>query len=213
METPNNQELGHEEGLVSNVLNNKKLIYGSIIAVVVIVLAIFACYFFAQNGSRKADDMVARADMEQNDSIAMNLYKEAAEQGYKSGNRAKVEVAIRLYNDGKYEEAIKYLDDASIDDEIVASGVYSLKGDCYVNLKKNDEALKCFKKAISVADENPSIVPLLLIKEANVYRAQGNFDDEFEAYETLINDYPQYVQSSQTDIRKYYERAKASAGK
>jgi tetratricopeptide (TPR) repeat protein len=124
-----------------------------------------------------------------------------------------VEVAIRLYNDGKYEEAIKYLDDASIDDEIVASGVYSLKGDCYVNLKKNDEALKCFKKAISVADENPSIVPLLLIKEANVYRAQGNFDDEFKAYETLINDYPQYVQSSQTDIRKYYERAKASAGK
>jgi flagellar biosynthesis/type III secretory pathway M-ring protein FliF/YscJ len=50
METPNNQELGHEEGLVNNVLNNKKLIYGSIIAVVVIVLAIFACYFFAQNG-------------------------------------------------------------------------------------------------------------------------------------------------------------------
>jgi ABC-type dipeptide/oligopeptide/nickel transport system permease subunit len=62
METPNNHELGHEEGLVNNVLNNKKLIYGSIIAVVVIVLAIFACYFFAQNGSRKADDMVARAE-------------------------------------------------------------------------------------------------------------------------------------------------------
>ncbi len=67
--------------------------------------------------------------MEQNDSIATSLYAEAAKAGYKSGNRAKVEMGIRLFNDGKYEEAIKYLDDADIKDDIVAAGVYSLKGD------------------------------------------------------------------------------------
>jgi tetratricopeptide (TPR) repeat protein len=214
METPQNHELGgHEESQVAKLLNNKKLIYGASIAVVAIVIIAFAWFFIAQSGSRNADEMIAKADMEQNDSIAFNLYKQAAEAGYKSGNRAKVEVAIRLYNNGKYEDAIKYLDDASISDNIVAAGVYSLKGDCYVNLKKNDEAIKCFNKAISKADENPDIVPLVLIKLANVYRAENKFDDEFEAYDKLINEYPQYVQSAQTDIRKYYERAKAAAGK
>jgi tetratricopeptide (TPR) repeat protein len=214
METPQNHELGgHEESQVAKLLNNKKLIYGASIAVIAVVVIAFAWYFIAQNGSRNADELVAKADMEQNDSIAFNLYKQAAEAGYKSGNRAKVEVAIRLYNEKKYEEAIKYLDDASISDNIVAAGVYSLKGDCYVNLKKNDEAVKSFKKAISEADENPDIVPLMLIKLANIYRAESKFPEEFDAYEQIINDYPQFVQTSQTDIRKYYERAKAAAGK
>lgn len=164
-----------------------------------------------QAGSNKADEIIAKADAASTDSVAVELYKEAADAGYKSGHRAAAEVAIRLYQDGKYEEAIKYLDKANLDDEVAAAGVYTLKGDCYVNLDKLDKAMDCYSKAESKADENPEIVPLILIKEANIYRAQEKYADEAKCYKEIIDEYPLYVQQSRTDIRKYYERALAQS--
>ena len=185
------------------------------LTVILLVCAIAACIwvFVHQNGTAKADEKIALADIEQNDSVATTLYAEAAKAGYKSGTRAKVEMGIRLFRQGKYEEAIKYLDDASIDDNIVAAGVEALKGDCYVNLQQLDKALGCYDDAISEADENPQIVPLMLIKKANIFREQKNYAAEAKAYKAILDDYPRYAQGSQTDIRKYYERAEAQAEK
>ncbi len=185
------------------------------LTVILLVCAIAACIwvFVHQNGTAKADEKIALADIEQNDSVATTLYAEAAKAGYKSGNRAKVEMGIRLFRQGKYEEAIKYLDDASIDDNIVAAGVEALKGDCYVNLQQLDKALGCYDDAISEADKNPQIVPLMLIKKANIFREQKNYAAEAKAYKAILDDYPRYAQGSQTDIRKYYERAEAQAEK
>ena len=119
-------------------------------------------------------------------------------------------MGIRLYNDGKYQEALEYLNDCSLDDEIAEAGVETLKGDCYVNLDQLDKALGAYKSAISEADENPEIVPFVLIKMANIYRAQGNFEAEAKAYKEIIDEYPSYTSSTRIDIRKYYERALAS---
>ena len=57
-------------------------------------------------------------------------------------------------------------------------------------------------------------MPFALIKLANVYRAQGNYKAEYEAYKTILDEYPsyQYAQGQQTDIRKYMERARIAAG-
>ena len=215
MENPNvtPQQTDRAEEIVAKAKANKKTVYGVLIAAAVIVAAVIIYINVAAAGSRKADDAIAKADMEQNDSIATSLNAEAAKAGYKSGNRAKVEMGIRLFNDGKYEEAIKYLDDADIKDDIVAAGVYSLKGDCYVNLDKNADALKCYDKAIGTADGNTQLVPLFLVKKANVYRAEGDYAKEAAAYKELIDEYPEYVRASQTDIRKFYERAQAQAAK
>ncbi len=199
------------EDIMAKAQANKKLITiaGVVIAAIVVVALVWI--FVSQNGNRKADELIAKADLEQNDSIATKLYAEAAEAGFKSGNRAKAEMGIRLYKEGKYQDAIKYLDDASLGDEIAAAGVEALKGDCYVNLDQYDKALGCYDDAISAADKNPQIVPLMLIKKANIYRAQGNFAAEAKAYKEIIDEYPSYVQSTQTDLRKYYERAQAAA--
>lgn len=181
-----------------------------LIIAAVCVVGMLAYILVAQNGSRKADELIAKADAEQNDSIALNLYAKAADAGYKSGNRAKAEMGIRLYNDGKYQEALEYLNDCSLDDEIAEAGVETLKGDCYVNIDQLDKALGAYKSAISEADENPEIVPFVLIKMANIYRAQGNFEAEAKAYKEIIDEYPSYTSSTRIDIRKYYERALAS---
>ena len=210
---PATEQVEQAEDIVAKARANKKTIAGISVAIVVVIAAVLVWLMVAQSGSRKADELIARADAEQNDSIALNLYADAAQAGYKSGNRAKAELGIRYYRDGQYEKALEYLDDASLDDEIAAAGVYTLQGDCHVNLEQYDQALKCYNKAISKADKNPEIVPFVLIKEANIYRAQGKFADEAKAYKTIIDEYPTYVATTRVDIKKYYERALASENK
>lgn len=208
--TPATEQIEQAEDIVAKARANKKTLVGVSVALVVVIVAVLVWLLVAQSGSRKADELIARADAAQNDSIALSLYADAAKAGYKSGNRAKAEMGIRLYREGKYEEALKYLDDASLDDEIAAAGVYTLQGDCHVNLDQLDQALKCYNKAISKADKNPEIVPFVLIKEANIYRAQEKYADEAKAYKTILDDYPTYVATTRVDIKKYYERALAS---
>lgn len=199
----------HEEGKKVN----RKLITGIAVAVVAVVVIALGWYFINQSGANAADEAIGKADIEQNDSVALELYKEAATMGHKSGNRAKLMVAINLYQDGKYQEALEYLEDASIDDEVIAAGAYSLTGDCYVNLEKYDEALNAYSKALNKAEGNSMVAPLILIKRANIFRAQQNYAAEFEAYDAIVNQYPEFLRASQFDVRKYRERARVAAGK
>ena len=199
--------------IIARAKANSKLIMALSIFICAVIIGVFVWYFVSRSGAAKADEAIARADIEQNDSIALQLYREAATHGYKSGNRARLEVATRLYEQGEYQEALEYVKDASFSDNIVKSGALALEGDCYVNLQQYPEALKAYDKAISAADENPTIVPLLLVKKANIYRAEKNYEDEYEALKEVVEDYPQFDRSAQADIRKMYERAKASAGK
>lgn len=201
------------QALLERAKNNRSTIIMICIIVVLIIFGLILYFYIANSNSAKADEAVSRADMEMNDSISLVLYQEAAGMGHKSGNRASAMAAIELYRQGKYEDALKYLKDTNLKDEVAASGVYMLTGDCYVNLQQYPEALKAYDKAISKADKNPLLVPVALIKKANIYRAEKNYEAEYEALKTVVEKYPQFAATSSIDIRKNYERAKASAGK
>ena len=113
----NNQEhvqpvIQEEADFVAKTKKYRKQLTTLFIVVAIILIAILAWFLVRQSQAAKADQAIALADVEQNDSIALNLYKEAATHGTKSGDRAKVEAAIRLYKAGNYEEAVKYLDEA-----------------------------------------------------------------------------------------------------
>lgn len=206
------QTLQDEAQNIKNQINKRTI---AIVAVIVVVIAIVVCgiILVRNNGSNKADEAVALADLEMNDSIKLARYIDAAQMGYKSGNRAKLNAAIQLYKKGEYQEAIKYLDDASISSSIIDAGRLSLMGDCYVNLQDYDKALSCYNKAISAADGNPQIVPFILIKEANIYREQGNYANEYDAYLKVTKEYPEYANAVRGDLTKYVERARIQAGK
>lgn len=208
--TPTPEQLEGAEGLVAKAKKNKKALVACSVVLIACVLGALIWIMVAQAGSKKADEAIAKADAALNDSVATALYSEVAEMGYKSGNRAKAEMGIRLYRQEKYKEALEYLNDCTLDDEVAAPGVYALAGDCHVNLGELDQALKSYSKAISAADENPEIVPFILIKEANIYRSQGNYAAEAKAYKEIIDEYPSYVSNTRLDIKKYYERALAS---
>ena len=199
-----------------NTAENLKKKKNVIIAIAVVVFLAIAGYIAWDAYKTKADQKseLALAAIYQDklmnnpgDSVLLVKYLDLANKGNKT---AALEAAIILYGDSAYTDCIKALDKASsLDSKIAEAGRLSLKGDCYVNLDNYDEALKCYKKAISAADKNPEIVPFILIKEANVYRAQSKFAEESKAYQEIINNYPEYANAH--DVQKYAERAAAAA--
>lgn len=189
---------------------NKKVIIWSLVAIVVVLAIAGGMYWSYYSGNKKANEAIGKADMEQNDSIRFEMYKKIADDGdYDANNRARVMVAGHYYEQGKYEEALKYLDKADLDGERVEAGICLLKGDCYANLNKLDEAINCYNEALKEANNNPAIMPYCMLKLANVYRAQKKYDKEYEEYLKIQSQYPSFM----GDIDKYVERAKIQAGK
>ena len=225
--------------IVAKAKANKKLIVILSSVLGVCLIGGLAWFFIHRSGTSKAADAIAVADMayikaqntpgENADSIALPLYLKAGEKGYDSGNRARIMAGSIYYKQGKYEEALKQFEDASLDGELVEPGIYIARGNCYANLKKYDEALKNFKKAESEAKGNASVAPYALVKQANIYEIQKKYKEEAECYERILNDYPQYAaneyievdesdpaaanynDNAGRDIKHYYERAKALA--
>lgn len=193
---------------------NKKIAIFSAIAIVVVLIIAGAVYFLHSNSVDKANEAIGLADIETNDSIRTAMYQKIADDGSTAANeRAQLMVAIKAYNDSNYTKALEYLEKPSVSSEIIGAGVYSLKGDCYVNLNKLDEAISEYEKAVSKADGNPTITPFVLIKMANVYAQQKNYAKEYECYNTIRTDYQAYVQNARINIDKYIERARIRAGK
>ena len=170
-------------GISEKVQNNPRVIlWGSLIVAAIVAVILIYVYVVREPGKNAANNAVGQADIELlmgNDSIALAKYQQvAANEGYDGANLARLNAAILLYKDKKYEEAIKYLNDYSAGESIIGASSKSLEGDCYVNLKKYNEALDCFKQAVKISDNNPHYTPAFLLKEATVYRELKDYKNE-----------------------------------
>lgn len=200
------------------IANNKKIIYWSV-GIVVAVGAFLAGYFFIYrnphlNKSFEAYNQV-ELDTQGNDSLAAVKYVEVAKKYGNSdgGNLARLSAGEAFYNQGKYKEALENLKEFSCDDPVLEANATILEGDCYVNLNKYAEALKCYEEATGIAKGNPQIVPRALLKKANIYDAQKKYADALKCYETIKTEYPEFKLGSGITVDAYIEREKARLGK
>lgn len=199
-------------GLGEKVQNNPKIIIWSCIAVAAVVCIILLyVYAIRQPAIDAGYDALGQADTELlmgNDSLALAQYQAvAAQHGYDAGNLANLNAAILLYRDGKYQDALNYLESYDATESIIGASSKSLEGDCYVNLKKYDQALACFKEAVKISDNNPHYTPAFLMKEATVLRALKDYKAEAAIYQQIIDEYPSYGQEMGIDLEKYLSRA------
>jgi len=170
------------------------------IAVAVVVIAVLAyIYLYKQPAVQKANEAIGEADrialFENNDSTALAAYEAVADDyGFDAGNRAKLEAAIMLYQQGEYQKALDYVSKYDNTDDVIAPLALGLKGDCLVNLDRNADAVKAFKKAIGESNDNPQLVPYFLQKLATIYTAEGNHADAIDAYKEIEQKYPFYAQ-------------------
>lgn len=204
-------------GIEQKVQNNQKVIMWITIALAAVVcIVLLYIYAFRQPRIEASNNAIGQADTELmagNDSIALLKYKDVAENySGDAANRAALNAAIILYRDKKYQEAIDYLKKYDTTDDVIGAGALSLEGDCYVNLKKYDDALACFRKAVKQSDNNPAYTPYFMMKEATVLHEQKKYAEEADVYAQIIKEYPQYGDNNRIDMEKYLERAKALAG-
>lgn len=207
----------HLTSIEQRVQNNQKgIMWACIIAAAVVCIILFYVYGIRKPGIEAANNAIGQADITMvmgNDSLALKQYQQVADEyGHDAGNRATLSAAILLYQQGKYEEALKYLKDYKASEEIIGAAAQSLEGDCYVNLKKYEEALGCFQKAAKTSDNNPYYTPFFMMKEATVQRKLKNYAAEAEIYRTIMDKYPQYSAAQQIDFEKYLKRAEIQAG-
>lgn len=194
--------------------NQKAILWISILAAIVIAGLLY--YFMSVQPAREdsrhqAIGVADREAMMGNDSVAVEIYRQVAAEGGQAGNRARLNAAIILYNNGEYEQALQIVSDYNPKDELIGAAAYSLKGDCQVNLDDLAGAVDSFKKAIKQSNKNPLYTPLFMQKLARVYAAQGNYNDEAKVYEEILSDYAQYNNQSGVNIEKDLELARLNA--
>ena len=100
-----------------HVENNKKIIIWSLAGIVAVAAVILLYYYGIYAPNKKASsDAISKADIELamgNDSTALAQYMQVADEfSGAQADRAALQSAIILYQKGKFEEAVKYLDDA-----------------------------------------------------------------------------------------------------
>ena len=212
------------------VANNKKIIYIGV-GVVACVAAFVLSYLFIYRNPRLQNSweaynkvlLMQQKDMSANDSILAVEYQKVSTNfsGTPAGNVAALAAAEAYYNVKNYDAASKLLEKIDLSEPLLESQAQALLGDCYVNMvvaketgnAKGDynKALACLDKAIDIADGNPELVPLYLIKKANVYSHLGQYDKSLACYEEVRDKYPRY--NFGNGIEYYIEREKALAGK
>ncbi len=199
------------------IADNKSVITWVVTGVLVAAALVFAfIHFYHKPKNEKAFTAYNKVEMTAmgNDSVAAAQYKEVADKfGGKAANLASLSAAEALYNEGKYEEAVKYLKKFSSKDAVLDANAIVLTGDCYVNLKKYDDAISAYQQAVRKADGNPQIVPRVLLKEANVYDEQKKYDKALECYTIIKKDYPDFRLGNGVDIDAYIARENARLGK
>lgn len=200
------------------IVENKNVIMWVVVAIIV-VAALVMCYLFLYRNPQVNKAYEAYNDVEikamGNDSVATAEYKKIADKysGTDAGDLAALSAGQALYNQGKYQEAAKYLEDGMTGEKVLDANTLALVGDCYVNLKKYDKAIEYFDKSIKKADGNPQIAPRVLLKEANVYDAQKKYDKALACYEQIRDNYPEFEFGNGVTVEAYIAREEARLGK
>ena len=107
----------------------------------------------------------------------------------KIGNQASYYAGRILLEQGKFEEALGYLSDVSMDDQIMAAQVITLQGDCYSEMENYKKAGKTYMAAANKRD-NQLTTPYALLKAGAAFEQAGSFDDAVDAYQEIEESYP-----------------------
>ena len=220
-ETKKQEELVNVEEVVNKseafLTKNKNTIVGGIVAVVVVIAAVF-CYnnyvkapreLKASEALFQAEQYFRNGNFEQalnGDSLGAVGFVTVAEEysGTEAGNLANAYAGMALAQLKKYEEAISYLNNFSGDDAMVAPAVMGTLGNCYAQLGQNDKAASTLMEAASMSDSH-SLSPIYLLQAGQIYEELGQNDKAVEAYKQIKNKYFNSMQAY--DIDKYIERA------
>jgi predicted negative regulator of RcsB-dependent stress response len=141
------------------------------------------------------------------DGMNLGMINIADEYGStKTGNLASYYAGVILLKQGKYQQALDYIKDVDMEDEIMAAQVLTLQGDCYSELGDYKAAGKKYRAAADKRD-NEMTAPYALKKAGVAFEEAGELNDALDAYTDLFEDYNKV--SSEMNVESYIARVKA----
>lgn len=187
---------------------NKKTIWGIIIAVLVVGLGILAYSKFvyqpkcaeAQQAAYQAESAFRLNDWEaalNGDGNFTGFAEIISVYGNKAGKSMNLYAGICELQLGYYEEAIAYLKKYKGKDSILSARAFACIGDAYVELGDYQNALTNYRKAVSVADN--LFAAAYLVKEGLVFEALGRNAEALECFETVKDRYPSSLEAYEID--------------
>lgn len=194
--------------------NQKTILY--VVGAVVLVVAVFLSFknFYIQPREKDAAAQMFMAESYfEKDSLELALNGDGNYLGFldiideygitKAANRAKYYAGISYLKLGQYEEAIDYLSDFDTEDLLLAPIAEGAKGDAYLELGESDKALKAYKKAYAMSD-NELTTPVYMMKAARLLESMDELEDALAIYKELKEKYPSSVEG--TNVDKYIAR-------
>jgi tetratricopeptide (TPR) repeat protein len=122
-----------------------------------------------------------------------------------SANLARYYAGISLLNLGEYEDAIDHLKKFRKRDQMLGAMAYGAIGDAYMQLNDMDNAIKNYRRAAN-HEPNQLTTPAFLLKLGMTYEIMGRHNDAIEAYNTILNEYPNTTEGR--NIERYIARAR-----
>ena len=214
------------EGIQLVYEKNKKLInyIGAGLAIVVAAFCFFKLYYLPEQEKEAANEIFWAQDLFAVDSFNLALkggimvmapdgqkqmkgFEQVADEYgmTKTGNLANYYAGICYLRTGKFEQAIEFLKKYDGKDDIVSSIAVGAVGDCYMELNKQDEALKYYLKATDKS-LNSFTTPFYLKKAGFVYELKSNYREALAAYERIQKEYPKSTEAA--NIEKYISKVK-----
>ncbi len=198
---------------------NKQMLTYGLIALAVVVGGYFAYNYFTSRNQEKAVAQMFQAESKfARDSFAAALnnpgggakgFVAIAKEygGTKAGNNAKLYAGLSYLNLGKYDDAIKMLEDYSAPTDLFGMTKNGALGDAYSEKNNFAEALKFYKKAAEITD-NQALTPYYLKKYAMLSEKQKDVATALETYKTIKLKYPNAPDAR--DIDKYIAKLEPS---
>ena len=202
----------------------ENVIYGVLIAIIVIIGGIFALNkFYITPRNEKASAMIAKpiAMFSRGDSLSLVSALEGTEEDdgfltiisdYKmtrTANTAKYYAGLCYLYQGNKEEALDYLKQFKKKEDVLWYAAQALIGDLYDEQGDETEAINYYKKAVK--GEDPYFTPISLFKLGQMYERSENWKEALKCYQTIEKDF--YDQYTTMGVDRYLERATLNAAK
>ena len=192
---------------------NKKIIYGAIIAILVIGFGILAynqwilkpkqAEAMEQKFPAEAAFAAGEYDLALNGNGNVLGFKDILDEyGTKGGKDIYMYAGVCELQLGNFDEAIKYLKKYKGKNHILSARALACIGDAYTGLEDNRTAISYFEKAADLSDDIYSAGYLL--KAGVAYEELGEYDKALACYKRIQNNWPQSVEGY--DIDKYISR-------
>ena len=204
-------------------LKYKKAIVVAVVAVIVIIAGSIAYNTFyagpredkAATAMAKAQELFAAQQYElalKGDKSFEGFLQVASNySGTDAANLANLYAGLCYANLDKWQDAVKYLDQfSSQDDALISPSAMAALGNAYAHTKQIDKAVSCLKKAADMANSeakdgvNISVAPTCLMQAARLLESQNKNDEALSIYKEIKTKYVKSYYNSEID--KYIER-------